>query len=66
MTAKFSLAFLIPCAFAQTHFHHVHLNSSNPATAIEFFTQHLSGERNQVRRCGCRTHSEFLDIVQLR
>ncbi len=39
------LTFLIPCAFAQTHFHHVHLNSSDPARAIEFLTQHLSCEK---------------------
>lgn len=45
MTAKLLLAFLIPCAIAQTHFHHVHLNSSDPAKAIEFFTEHLSAEK---------------------
>lgn len=41
------LALLTPCAFAQTHFHHVHLNSSNPAQAIEFYTQHLSSEKTR-------------------
>jgi catechol 2,3-dioxygenase-like lactoylglutathione lyase family enzyme len=30
---------------AQTHFHHVHLNSTDPAAAIEFYTTHLSGEK---------------------
>jgi hypothetical protein len=32
-------------AFAQTHFHHAHLNSTDPAAAIEFYTTHLSGEK---------------------
>ncbi len=32
-------------AFAQTHFHHAHLNSVDPDAAIEFYTTHLSGER---------------------
>jgi inorganic pyrophosphatase len=32
-------------AAAQTHFHHVHLNSTDPRAAIEFYTTHLSGER---------------------
>jgi catechol 2,3-dioxygenase-like lactoylglutathione lyase family enzyme len=32
-------------AFAQTHFHHAHLNSVDPAAAIGFYTTHLSGER---------------------
>jgi catechol 2,3-dioxygenase-like lactoylglutathione lyase family enzyme len=32
-------------AFAQTHFHHVHLNSTDPAAAIDFYTTHLSGEK---------------------
>jgi inorganic pyrophosphatase len=30
---------------AQTHFHHVHLNSTDPRAAIEFYTTHLSGEK---------------------
>src|SRR5688572_143249 len=30
---------------AQTHFHHVHLNSTDPSAAIEFYTTHLSGEK---------------------
>ena len=29
----------------QTHFHHAHLNSTDPAAAIEFYTTHLSGEK---------------------
>ena len=32
-------------AAAQTHFHHVHLNSTDPRAAIEFYTTHLSGEK---------------------
>ena len=32
-------------ALAQTHFHHAHLNSVDPAAAIDFYTTHLSGER---------------------
>jgi catechol 2,3-dioxygenase-like lactoylglutathione lyase family enzyme len=32
-------------AFAQTHFHHAHLNSVDPAAAIDFYTTHLSGEK---------------------
>lgn len=32
-------------AWAQTHFHHAHLNSINPPAAIEFYTTHLSGEK---------------------
>jgi len=32
-------------ALAQTHFHHAHLNSVDPAAAIEFYTTHLSGEK---------------------
>lgn len=32
-------------AFAQTHFHHAHLNSTNPNAAIGWYTTHLSGEK---------------------
>jgi catechol 2,3-dioxygenase-like lactoylglutathione lyase family enzyme len=32
-------------ADAQTHFHHAHLNSTDPAAAIDFYTTHLSGEK---------------------
>ena len=32
-------------SFAQTHFHHAHLNSVDPAAAIDFYTTHLSGEK---------------------
>lgn len=32
-------------ASGQTHFHHVHLNSTDPRAAIEFYTTHLSGEQ---------------------
>ncbi len=34
-----------PPAVAQTHFHHAHLNSTDPRGAIEFYTTHLSGEK---------------------
>ena len=36
---------LASSAFAQTHFHHVHLNSTDPRAAIEFYTTHLSGDK---------------------
>jgi catechol 2,3-dioxygenase-like lactoylglutathione lyase family enzyme len=42
------LLFLVVVASAapsETHFHHVHLNSTDPAAAIQFYTEHLSGER---------------------
>ena len=32
-------------SLAQTHFHHAHLNSTDPAAAIDFYTTHLSGEK---------------------
>lgn len=32
-------------AFAETHFHHAHLNSTDPAAAIEWYTTHLSGDK---------------------
>src|SRR5687768_18467294 len=32
-------------ASAQSHFHHAHLNSTDPRAAIEFYTTHLSGEK---------------------
>ena len=35
----------VPSAFGQTHFHHAHLNSTDPAAAIDFYTTHLSGEK---------------------
>ena len=41
----FALVALASPAFAQTHFHHVHLNSTDPKAAIEFYTTHLSGEK---------------------
>jgi catechol 2,3-dioxygenase-like lactoylglutathione lyase family enzyme len=31
-------------AFAQSHFHHVHLNSTDPAKAIEFYASHFDCE----------------------
>jgi catechol 2,3-dioxygenase-like lactoylglutathione lyase family enzyme len=43
------LLLLIPFgAFAQTHFHHAHLNSANPASALNFYAEHLSGERAKL------------------
>jgi catechol 2,3-dioxygenase-like lactoylglutathione lyase family enzyme len=49
MSRPLVTALLVLCAsapaFAQTHFHHAHLNSVDPAAAIEFYTTHLSGER---------------------
>lgn len=32
-------------AAGQSHFHHVHLNSTDPNAAIDFYTTHLSGEK---------------------
>ena len=61
LSKSFLLAFLIPCASAQTHFHHVHLNSSNPAKAIEFFTQHVSGEKTIFAGAGAvRTQNSWI------
>ena len=43
-----SLSLLCVCAspaLAQTHFHHAHLNSTDPHAAIEFYTTHLSGDK---------------------
>ncbi|MEO8097303.1 MAG: VOC family protein [Acidobacteriota bacterium] len=45
MPRGFLLLMFLPCAIAQTHFHHVHLNSTDPKAAIEFYTEHLSGEK---------------------
>jgi catechol 2,3-dioxygenase-like lactoylglutathione lyase family enzyme len=40
------LCVLLPSSsFAQSHFHHVHLNSVDPKAAIDFYTSHLSGEK---------------------
>ena len=36
---------LASSAFAETHFHHVHLNSTDPQAAIEFYTTHLAGDK---------------------
>jgi catechol 2,3-dioxygenase-like lactoylglutathione lyase family enzyme len=35
----------VSSASGQTHFHHAHLNSTDPKAAIEFYTTHLSGEK---------------------
>jgi catechol 2,3-dioxygenase-like lactoylglutathione lyase family enzyme len=40
-----ALAALASPAFSQAHFHHAHLNSTDPKAAIEFYTTHLSGEK---------------------
>jgi len=50
MIRRVSLSLLLVTALAssaaaQTHFHHVHLNSTDPKAAIEFYTSHLSGEK---------------------
>lgn len=45
MLSKFLLLFSLPAAFAQTHFHHAHLNSADPAAAMEFYTTHLNAEK---------------------
>ena len=48
MRILLALCFSTVAAFpasAQTHFHHVHLNSTDPAAAITFYTTHLSGEK---------------------
>jgi catechol 2,3-dioxygenase-like lactoylglutathione lyase family enzyme len=44
----FAAAWLLGAAspsWAQTHFHHAHLNSIDPGAAIDFYTTHLSGEK---------------------
>ena len=35
----------VSSASGQTHFHHAHLNSTDPEAAIDFYTTHLSGEK---------------------
>jgi catechol 2,3-dioxygenase-like lactoylglutathione lyase family enzyme len=45
MPSKLLLLFCLPCAFAQTHFHHAHLNSADPAAAMDFYTTHLNSEK---------------------
>jgi catechol 2,3-dioxygenase-like lactoylglutathione lyase family enzyme len=50
MLNRLVLSVCLSCAvaspvFSQTHFHHVHLNSTDPRAAIEFYTTHLSGEK---------------------
>ena len=45
LLSLFLLSAFASSSAAQTHFHHVHLNSTDPRAAIEFYTTHLSGER---------------------
>jgi len=45
LPAFVALAAVASSAQIQTHFHHVHLNSIDPAAAIEFYTTHLSSEK---------------------
>jgi catechol 2,3-dioxygenase-like lactoylglutathione lyase family enzyme len=50
MSKSVLLSLCISCAvaspaLAQAHFHHVHLNSTDPKAAIDFYTTHLSGEK---------------------
>jgi len=39
-------------ASAQAHFHHVHLNATNPATAIEFYTSKFKARRESFAGLG--------------
>jgi catechol 2,3-dioxygenase-like lactoylglutathione lyase family enzyme len=51
MIAKLLLtvgALVAPSVWAQTHFHHVHLNSTDPDAAMGFYESHLSAERAQL------------------
>ena len=45
LLSLFFLSAFASSSAAQTHFHHVHLNSTDPRAAIEFYTTHLSGEK---------------------
>jgi catechol 2,3-dioxygenase-like lactoylglutathione lyase family enzyme len=45
LVSLFALLASASSALAQTHFHHAHLNSTDPRAAIEFYTTHLSGEK---------------------
>ncbi len=46
MLRRSLLLLTLPAAlFAQTHFHHAHLNSIDPAAAMEFYTTHLAAEK---------------------
>jgi len=36
-------------AYAQAHFHHVHLNATDPATAIEFYTSKFKARKESKR-----------------
>ena len=54
-------ALLLLCAAparAQTHFHHAHLNSTDPAAAIAFYTTHLGFRLNT------RAAPAFADITR--
>ena len=45
LLSLFLLCAVASSSAAQAHFHHVHLNSTDPKAAIEFYTTHLSGEK---------------------
>ena len=45
MLKNLAMLLWLPCAFAQTHFHHAHLNSADPAAAMEFYSGHLAAEK---------------------
>jgi catechol 2,3-dioxygenase-like lactoylglutathione lyase family enzyme len=45
MSSKLLFLLCLPSVFAQTHFHHAHLNSADPAAAMEFYTTHLNSEK---------------------
>ena len=45
LLSLFFLSAFASSSAAQTHFHHVHLNSTDPRAAIEFYTTHLSGAK---------------------
>ena len=34
----------------QAHFHHVHLNTTDPAAAVEFYTAHFDCEKSDYQR----------------
>lgn len=42
---RFTILFCVVAAYAQTRLHHVHLNSTDPARAISFYTAKFEAER---------------------
>jgi predicted enzyme related to lactoylglutathione lyase len=53
MTRRIFCCFVALAAWAQdkpvAHFHHVHLNSTDPAAAIEFYTHHFDCEKSSYQ-----------------